>query len=81
MSDHTSERASGTAGGIRVGRPDVRVDKAAHVAGVRQGNHTGNFKHQPGHLPDDRSTSRRSTGVNSGPKNPILPDMPNLSPA
>ncbi len=68
-------------GGIRTGRPDTRPDKPAHVAGVRQGNHEGGYKRQPGHLPDDRSTSRRSTGVNPGPKNPISPDMPNLSPA
>jgi hypothetical protein len=67
--------------GIRVGKAQVRVDKAAHVAGVRQGNHVGAYKHQPGHLPDDRSTARRSTGILPRSKNPILPGMPNLSPA
>ncbi|MBO0655754.1 hypothetical protein J1792_24130 [Streptomyces triculaminicus] len=67
--------------GIRVGKPEVRPDKAAHVPGVRQGNHQGAHKRQPGHQRDDRSSSRRSTGINPGPKNPILPGMPNLSPA
>jgi hypothetical protein len=66
---------------IKVGRPHVRPDAVSHVPGVRQGNHEGSYKRQPGHLPDDTSTSRRSTGVYPGPKNPILPDMPNLSPA
>ncbi|OEV06524.1 hypothetical protein AN219_34330 [Streptomyces nanshensis] len=66
---------------IKVGEPHVRPDKAAHVPGVRQGNHQGMYKRQPGHLPDDTSTARRSTGVNSQAKDPILPGMPNLSPA
>ncbi len=66
---------------IRVGTPHVRPDKTAHVPGVRQGNHKGNFKRQPGHTPDGLSDARRSTGVNPGPRNPILPGMPNLSPA
>jgi hypothetical protein len=67
---------------IRVGKPDVRPDKAAHVAGVRRGNHhLGLFKRQPGHLPDDRSTARRSTGINPKTKDPVMPGMPNISPA
>ncbi|GHG51088.1 hypothetical protein [Streptomyces griseocarneus] len=66
---------------ITVGEPEVRPDKASHVHGVRQGNHKGLYKRQPGHESDDRSSSRRSTGINPGPKNPILPGMPNLSPA
>lgn len=65
---------------IKVGTPDVDIDRMGHVPGVRRGNHAGVHKRQPGHL-GDRSTSRRSTGVNPGPKNPILPGMPNLSPA
>jgi len=66
---------------IRTGKPDTRVDHSAHTAGVRQGNHTGNFKRQPGHHQDGTSTARRSTGVGDQKRNPILPDMPNLSPA
>jgi len=67
--------------GITVGKPDVRMDKPAHVAGVRRGNHRGLYKHQPGHRRDDRSTARRSTGINARRRDPVLPDMPNLSPA
>ncbi|TVL93364.1 hypothetical protein [Streptomyces sp. SAJ15] len=69
--------------GISVGKPDVRPDKAAHIVGVRQGNEPGHWptSRHPGHRPDDRSTARRSTGINAGKHDPILPDMPNLSPA
>ncbi|HZX38762.1 MAG TPA: hypothetical protein VFF37_10600 [Streptomyces sp.] len=67
--------------GITVGKPDVRTDRAAHVAGVRRGNHRGLSKRQPGHRPDDTSTARRSTGINARHREPIMPDMPNLSPA
>jgi len=66
---------------ITVGRPDVRPDRAAHVRGIRQGNKKGSYKSQAGHLPDDRSTARRSTGINPKRRDPVLPDMPNLSPA
>jgi hypothetical protein len=65
---------------IRVGKPQVKHDKPAHVKGVKQGNATGNYEKQPGHLPDGRSTAERSTGVNPSAHNPILPAMPNLSP-
>lgn len=67
--------------GITVGKPDVRTDRAAHVPGVRRGNHRGLIKRQPGHRPDDTSTARRSTGINARHHEPIMPDMPNLSPA
>ncbi|HEV7627925.1 MAG TPA: hypothetical protein VGO89_15635 [Streptomyces sp.] len=66
---------------IKVGDPHVQLDSTAHTPGVRQGNHENARKRQPGHLPDDTSTSRRSTGINAGARNPILPGMPNLSPA
>ncbi|PJE98031.1 hypothetical protein CUT44_01960 [Streptomyces carminius] len=66
--------------GITVGKPDVRPDRAAHVRGVRQGNELGSYEKSPGHLPDDRSTARRSTGIDPGRRDPILPEMPNLSP-
>ncbi|WP_314173167.1 hypothetical protein [Streptomyces winkii] len=66
---------------IKTGKPHVRLDKAAHVPGVGQGNHEGAYKRQPGHLPDETSTARRSTGISPKAKNPIVPGMPNLSPA
>jgi hypothetical protein len=65
---------------IRVGKPDVSHDKPAHVAGIRQGNSTGNYDKSKGHLPDGRSTAARSTGVRPKAHEPILPGMPNLSP-
>lgn len=65
---------------IRVGKPDVSQDKPSHTPGVRQGNSTGNYESQKGHLPDGRSTAARSTGVRPKPHDPILPGMPNLSP-
>jgi hypothetical protein len=66
---------------ITVGKPKVRLDAPAHIPGVGQGNREGAYQRQPGHLPDDRSTARRSTGINPDARNPILPGMPNLSPA
>lgn len=67
--------------GISVGKPDIKPAGPSHVAGVRQGNHRGRAKHQPGHRSDDTSTARRSTGIDAGSREPIMPDMPNLSPA
>ena len=66
---------------LKIGTPDVAPDAPAHTAGIRQGNATGNYEKQDGHLPDGRSTSRRSTGINPDMANPIDPRMPNLSPA
>ena len=65
---------------IKVGKPDTTPDKPSHVSGVREGNSSGNYDAQPGHLPDGRSTARRSTGVRPKAHDPILPGMPNLSP-
>jgi hypothetical protein len=65
---------------IRVGKPDVKQDKPAHVAGIRQGNSSGNYDKSKGHLPDGRSTAARSTGIRPKAHEPILPGMPNLSP-
>ena len=67
--------------GIRVGRPDVRADRTAHVRGVRQGNKKGSYRKAPGHLPGDRSTARRSTGITSRRRDPVMPGMPNPSPS
>ncbi|MFI7130760.1 hypothetical protein ACIBQ1_34070 [Nonomuraea sp. NPDC050153] len=66
---------------IRTGRRDVRPDAPSHVKGVAEGNAPGGYERQKGHLPDGRSTARRSTGVNPRMHDPIDPDMPNLSPA
>jgi|GEM_PF-282646 len=74
--DQESSRASR----IRVGKPQVRPAKPSHVAGVREGNEPGSYRSQPGHLPDGRSTARRSTGINARNRNPIDPSSPNLSP-
>jgi hypothetical protein len=65
---------------IKVGKSDVSHDKPAHVKGIPQGNSSGNYEKMPGHLPDGRSTAKRSTGVNPKAHEPILPAMPNLSP-
>ena len=66
---------------IRTGRADVTPSTPSHTPGVRQGNRPGNYERMPGHLPDGRSTARRSTGIAPESKDPIAPDMPNLSPA
>jgi hypothetical protein len=66
--------------GIKVGKPDVKPDLAAHTPGVMQGNSPGNYEKQDGHLPDGRSTAKRSTSVNPDAMEPIDPSMPNLSP-
>jgi hypothetical protein len=65
---------------LRLGRSQVSTDKPTRVAGTKQGNSTGNYERQPGHLPDGRSTARRSTGINADKREPIDPRMPNLSP-
>ncbi|MGD9483528.1 hypothetical protein WDH52_09725 [Streptomyces sp. TRM70308] len=67
--------------GISVGKADVKPDTASHTRGVNSGNHLSEAKRQPGHTDDDRSTARRSTGINAALRQPIQPDMPNLSPA
>jgi len=66
--------------GIRVGKPDVRIDAPSHVTGVEQGNAVGNYEKQKGHHADDTADARRSTGVAPGRHDPILPSMPNLPP-
>ncbi len=55
-------------------------DLSAHIEGVPNGNAKGNYEKQVGHLADGRSTAERSTGINAAPHEPILPQMPNLSP-
>lgn len=65
---------------MKIGKPDTRPDAPAHTPGVNQGNE-GPYGAQRGHLPDGRSTARRSTGVNPKAQEPIDVRMPNLSPA
>ncbi len=68
-------------GPIRVGKPDVDIEAPGHVKGTNAGNDIGHYEKMEGHLPDGRSTARRSTGINADSSNPIDPRMPNLSPA
>ncbi len=58
----------------------VTPDMTSHVEGIKQGNSVGNYEKQPGHLPNGTSTAERSTGINAEARDPILPQMPNLSP-
>ena len=74
-------RNKGNNGSIRTGKPKVDPTALTHVPGVRSGNKKGSYRQEPGHLPDGRSTARRSTGINDKERDPILPEMPNLSPA
>ena len=68
-------------GNVRVGKADVSPTKPSHVAGVREGNAPGSYEKMSGHNADGTSTAERSTGINPKSRNPILPSMPNLSPA
>jgi hypothetical protein len=65
---------------LKVGKPQVQPDKPTHVPGTKQGNTPGNYDKSPGHLPDGRSTARRSTGILPAKHDPIDPRMPNISP-
>ncbi len=66
---------------IRTGLPDVAPDAAAHTPHVHQGNSIGNYRRQVGHRDDGTSTAARSTGIDPRTHEPILPGMPDLSPA
>jgi hypothetical protein len=66
---------------LRVGRADVRASTPSHTPGTREGNQLGSYERMDGHHDDDTSNARRSTGIAADDKNPILPGMPNLSPA
>lgn len=69
-----------TESNLPVGDADTRPTAPAHVKGVREGNEPGSYDDMDGHNADGTSTARRSTGIDPGRRNPILPDMPNLSP-
>ena len=66
---------------LRLGRRDTPTDAPTHVKGIKQGNSTGNYEKQDGHLPDGRATAEKSTGINADRRQPIDPRMPNLPPA
>jgi hypothetical protein len=68
-------------GGIRTGKPKVDPAGLTHICGVRSGNQPRCCGKGPGHLPDGSSTAQRSTGINAEARNPIMPEMPNLSPS
>lgn len=65
---------------VKTGKPMVEPDAPSHVPGVAEGNSRGNYEKQNGHLPDGRSTSARSTGINADEREVIDPSMPKLSP-
>ncbi len=65
---------------IKAGKGDIDTTDLGHIKGVKQGNASGNYEKQAGHLPDGRRTAEASTGVNAEAANPIDPRMPNLSP-
>ena len=66
---------------INTGKPDTTQDAASHTRGINQGNATGNYEKQKGHLPDGKRTDASATGINPGKHGPIDPAMPNLPPA
>lgn len=65
---------------LLVGKAQVHPSKPTHVMGIQQGNSPGHYEKMPGHLPDGRSTARRSTGILAKKHEPIDPRMPNISP-
>lgn len=74
---------------LLVGKRQTTPTSPSHTPGVREGNEPGSFDRDPGLYstgktatgrPTGKGTARRSTGVNPGPKNPIDPNSPNLSP-
>ncbi|MFW6084384.1 MAG: hypothetical protein ACODAA_04160 [Gemmatimonadota bacterium] len=66
---------------LPVGRADVSQTAPSHIRGVHQGNSRGNYERMEGHNADGTATARRSTGINAGSREPILPGMPTLTPA
>lgn len=68
---------------VRVGKPDVHPATPAHTQGVQEGNAMNMDNEEPGidvQADKAKGTARRSTGISPASKNPIRPDMPNLSP-
>jgi hypothetical protein len=65
---------------VKTGKADVDPAKLGHTPGIKQGNATGAYESQSGHLPDGRGTAERATGINAKKRDPIDPSMPNLMP-
>jgi hypothetical protein len=65
---------------VKKGKAMVDPDAPSHVSGISEGNAPGNYEKQPGHLPDGRSTSERSTGIDPKAHDAIDPTMPKISP-
>ena len=66
---------------LKLGKGQVTPDLPAHVPGIQEGNAKGSYEKMAGHHPDGTSGAARSTGINPGAREPIDPNMPNLSPA
>jgi len=66
---------------IKLGKKDTPTDAPTHVKGIKEGNSTGNYEKQNGHMADGRASAAKSTGINIGSREPIDPRMPNLPPA
>jgi hypothetical protein len=72
-------------GNLRVGKAQVDPAAPAHQRGIRQGNEAPGSVRAHGVHHERRlfatGSAERSTGINPKARNPIDPDMPNLSPA
>jgi hypothetical protein len=66
---------------LKLGKRSTPTDAPTHVKGVAQGNARGNYDKNEGFLPDGHVTAAKSTGINSGRRDPIDPRMPNIPPA
>lgn len=66
---------------LPVGRADTSPTAPSHVSGVREGNEPGHYAKMEGHNADGTANARRSTGINASSRDPILPEMPRLTPA
>ena len=74
---------------LKVGKPDVKPDEAAHTPGVNQGNEPGGVEGDPGIYytgenkagrPTSKATMRLSTGINPELRNPVDPNSPTMPP-
>jgi len=66
---------------LKLGKGTVNPDLPSHVPGIQEGNAKGSYEKMAGHNPDGTSSAARSTGINAAAREPIDPNMPNLSPA
>ena len=75
-------------GDIRTGKPDTQPDKPAHTKGVNAGNEPGGVEADPGLYftgergagkPSVKATARAYTSIRAEDRNPIDPNMPNVT--